>query len=57
MKDEDANQKIKKEFHVNSKQEKHLPHEAWQVIQQKQGRVPANLETKDETKSKDNLGE
>lgn len=57
MKDKDSNQKLKTDIHVVSRQEKNLPHEAWQEIQQKQGRVPANLETKDKTKSKDDLGE
>jgi Domain of unknown function (DUF4157) len=28
------------EIHLGSGQERHLPHEAWHVVQQKQGRVP-----------------
>jgi hypothetical protein len=32
------------DIHVAPGQEKHLPHEAWHVVQQKQGRVEATLE-------------
>jgi len=32
------------EIHVAPGQERHLPHEAWHVVQQKQGRVAATLE-------------
>ena len=32
------------EIHLGPGQEKHLPHEAWHVVQQKQGRVTANDE-------------
>lgn len=35
------------EIHVASGQEKHLPHEAWHVVQQKQGRVRATTQLKD----------
>lgn len=33
------------DIHVGPGQEKHLAHEAWHVVQQKQGRVPATLQT------------
>ena len=32
------------EIHLGPSQERHLPHEAWHVVQQKQGRVCANGE-------------
>jgi hypothetical protein len=34
------------EIHLAPGQEKHLPHEAWHVVQQKQGRVKPTLQTK-----------
>ncbi|TWF42916.1 uncharacterized protein DUF4157 [Chitinophaga polysaccharea] len=34
------------DIHIGPGQEKHLPHEAWHVVQQKQGRVAANLQMK-----------
>ncbi|MBT1688497.1 eCIS core domain-containing protein [Dawidia soli] len=34
------------DIHVASGQEKHLPHEAWHVVQQKQGRVKATTQMK-----------
>ncbi len=34
------------EIHLAAGQEKHLPHEAWHVVQQKQGRVRANRQLK-----------
>jgi hypothetical protein len=34
------------DIHVASGQEKHLPHEAWHVVQQKQGRVKSTLQMK-----------
>lgn len=34
------------EIHVGPGQEQHLPHEAWHIVQQKQGRVRATLQTK-----------
>ena len=34
------------EIHLASGQEKHLPHEAWHVVQQKQGRVKPTLQMK-----------
>ncbi len=35
------------DIHLASGQEKHLPHEAWHVVQQKQGRVKPTMQTKD----------
>lgn len=34
------------EIHLAPGQERHLPHEAWHVVQQKQGRVPPTLQMK-----------
>ena len=34
------------EIHVGPGQEAHLPHEAWHVVQQKQGRVPSTTQMK-----------
>lgn len=34
------------DIHIASGQEKHLPHEAWHVVQQKQGRVKATMQMK-----------
>ena len=34
------------DIHIGPKQEKHLAHEAWHVVQQKQGRVSANAQLK-----------
>jgi hypothetical protein len=34
------------DIHVAAGQEKHLPHEAWHIVQQKQGRVGATLQMK-----------
>ncbi|WP_181016255.1 DUF4157 domain-containing protein [Pseudanabaena sp. BC1403] len=34
------------DIHLASGQEEHLPHEAWHVVQQKQGRVQPTLQTK-----------
>jgi hypothetical protein len=34
------------DIHLGVGQERHLPHEAWHVVQQKQGRVPATLQAK-----------
>ncbi len=33
-------------IHIGPGQEKHLPHEAWHVVQQKQGRVKPTLQLK-----------
>lgn len=35
------------EIHVGPGQEKHLPHEAWHTVQQKQGRVQPTMQAKD----------
>ncbi|KAF2517483.1 DUF4157 domain-containing protein [Flavobacterium salilacus subsp. salilacus] len=35
------------DIHIASGQEKHLPHEAWHVVQQKQGRVKPTMQMKD----------
>jgi len=35
------------DIHVAPGQEKHLPHEAWHVVQQAQGRVPPTMQMKD----------
>ncbi|WP_210519876.1 eCIS core domain-containing protein [Hymenobacter terricola] len=37
------------DIHVAPGQEKHLPHEAWHVVQQQQGRVRATIQPKDAT--------
>ena len=34
------------DIHIGSEQEKHLPHEAWHVVQQKQGRVQTTAQLK-----------
>src|SRR5205807_3932268 len=34
------------DIHVAPGQERHLPHEAWHVVQQKQGRVQATIQAK-----------
>ena len=34
------------DIHIAPQQEKHLPHEAWHVVQQKQGRVKPTIQTK-----------
>ena len=34
------------DIHIASGQERHLPHEAWHVVQQKQGRVKSTLQMK-----------
>jgi hypothetical protein len=36
------------DIHVASGQERHLPHEAWHVVQQKQGRVQTTMQMKSE---------
>lgn len=35
-----------RDIHLGPGQEKHLPHEAWHVVQQAQGRVPATVQAK-----------
>ncbi len=44
------------DIHLASGQEKHLPHEAWHVVQQKQGRVKPTLQMKEHVKINDDLG-
>ncbi len=44
------------DIHIASGQEKHLPHEAWHVVQQKQGRVQPSLQTKEGININDDSG-
>ncbi|WP_198669820.1 LirA/MavJ family T4SS effector [Cognataquiflexum aquatile] len=44
------------EIHLASGQEKHLPHEAWHVVQQKQGRVKPTLQMKGGVNVNDDAG-
>ncbi len=44
------------DIHLAPGQEKHLPHEAWQVVQQKQGRVKPTSQMKDKVNVNDDLG-
>jgi hypothetical protein len=44
------------EIHVAPGQEKHLPHEAWHVVQQKQGRVKPTLQMKGKVNINDDAG-
>lgn len=44
------------EIHVGPGQEKHLPHEAWHVVQQKQGRVKPTVQMKGNIKINDDKG-
>ena len=44
------------DIHVASGQEKHVPHEAWHVVQQKQGRVQANTQLKGNVPVNDDAG-
>ncbi|RKR04859.1 uncharacterized protein DUF4157 [Flavobacterium sp. 90] len=43
-------------IHIASGQEKHLPHEAWHVVQQKQGRVKPTLQMKGKVNVNDDSG-
>jgi hypothetical protein len=43
-------------IHVGSEQEQHLPHEAWHVVQQKQGRVQATQQMKSDIAINDDQG-
>jgi hypothetical protein len=45
-----------KDIHIASGQEKHLPHEGWHAVQQKQGRVEPTLQMKTGTLVNDNAG-
>jgi len=44
------------EIHLGMGQEKHLPHEAWHVVQQKQGRVKPTLQMKGKVDINDDPG-
>ena len=44
------------DIHLGPGQEKHLPHEAWHVVQQKQGRVKPTLQMKGGVNVNDNVG-
>ena len=44
------------DIHVASGQEKHVPHEAWHVVQQKQGRVQATTQMKGTVPVNDDAG-
>lgn len=44
------------DIHLASGQEKHLPHEAWHAVQQKQGRVKPTLQMKGKMNVNDNKG-
>ncbi len=44
------------EIHIASRQEKHLPHEAWHVVQQKQGRVKPTVQMKGKVSINDEKG-
>lgn len=44
------------DIHVASGQDKHLPHEAWHVVQQKQGRVKPTMQMKGKAPINDDAG-
>ncbi|WP_299259845.1 DUF4157 domain-containing protein [uncultured Aquimarina sp.] len=44
------------DIHLASGQEKHLPHEAWHVVQQKQGRVKPTMQLKSKVSINDDAG-
>ncbi|MEP2935607.1 MAG: DUF4157 domain-containing protein [Gilvibacter sp.] len=44
------------DIHLASGQEKHLPHEAWHVVQQKQGRVKPTMQMKGKVNINDDQG-
>jgi|GEM_PF-5907724 len=44
------------DIHIASGQEKHLPHEAWHVVQQKQGRVKPTMQLKGKVNVNDDEG-
>jgi hypothetical protein len=44
------------DIHLGSGQEKHLPHEAWHVVQQKQGRVQPTMQLKGKVNVNDDAG-
>jgi len=43
------------DIHLASGQEKHLPHEAWHVVQEKQGRVKATTQMQGKVNINDDL--
>jgi len=44
------------DIHLGSGQEQHLPHEAWHVVQQRQGRVQPTMQLKDSVPVNDDPG-
>jgi hypothetical protein len=44
------------EIHIATGQEKHLPHEAWHVVQQKQGRVKPTIQLRNKVNVNDDPG-
>lgn len=44
------------EIHLGSEDEKNLPHEAWHVVEQKQGRVKPTLGMRDQIDISDDAG-
>ncbi len=44
------------DIHLGPGQEKHLPHEAWHVVQQKQGRVQPTMQMKGKVNINDDVG-
>jgi hypothetical protein len=44
------------DIHLGAGQEKHLPHEAWHVVQQKQGRVKPTMQMKGKVNVNDDAG-
>jgi len=44
------------DIHLGAGQDKHLPHEAWHVVQQKQGRVQATMQMKGKVNINDDAG-
>ena len=44
------------DIHLGTGQEKHLPHEAWHVVQQKQGRVKPTIQMNSEVNVNDDAG-
>lgn len=43
-------------IHLGPGQEKHLPHEAWHIVQQKQGRVKSTMQMKGKVNINDDVG-
>jgi uncharacterized protein DUF4157 len=44
------------DIHIGAGQEKHLPHEAWHVVQQRQGRVQPTMQMKEGVPVNDDPG-